>query len=147
MKPPLYNNIAIASISMMAVLNKSDNLVLSKIFLILPLVSNNELLSSLSRKNKKYRSIEELYSEKAHCFGNFNSRYYDSLCVTMNSLQMLNDIGYIMINKGIIEKIKVLEFQKNMGSRGQKIYGAAENIKNVLNDFPNKLYLTLRINV
>ena len=53
-----YNNLGIGIISIMSVLNKLEVLAIEKVFLILPIITNSELLSYLGRKDVEMMGIE-----------------------------------------------------------------------------------------
>ncbi len=140
-----YNNISIGVIALGAVLDQSDELSISKLFLIFPLISHQKLLQHLGRNTTKIKSIEKLIVEKTSYFSNFNKRYIDSLVLTVNALQYLNDTGYVNITNGNIILIKSFKYDKKMGNRANKIFNASENIALLLKERSNKLYLNLRV--
>lgn len=96
-----YNNLSIGIVALGAVLTQSKELSLAKIFLIFPLLSHQKLLQHLGRSTTKIRTIEKLIVEKTTFFSNFNKRYVDSLVLTVNALQYLNDAGYVKVVKGM----------------------------------------------
>jgi hypothetical protein len=140
-----YNNLGIGVIALGAALNQSKELSISKVFLIFPLLSHQNLLQHLGRSTTKIRSIEKLIVEKTSCFSNFNKRYSDSLVLTFNSLQYLNDMGYLVIVKNNAVLSKPFEYNRKMGGRANKIFKASENIALLLKEKPEKLYLNLRV--
>ncbi|MEE1165576.1 MAG: three component ABC system middle component [Treponema sp.] len=140
-----YNNLGIGIISIMSVLNKLEVLAIEKVFLILPIITNSELLSYLGRKDVEMMGIEQLIPHKIKCFVNFNKRFYDNLSLCINSLQYLFDMKYISINGSLIMKNKDLPFDKKMGKRAERIYNASERISKLLKENSNKLYLNLKV--
>lgn len=129
----------------MSVLNKLEVLAIEKVFLILPIITNSELLSYLGRKDVEMMGIEQLIPHKIKCFVNFNKRFYDNLSLCINSLQYLFDMKYISINGSLIMKNKDLPFDKKMGKRAERIYNASERISKLLKENSNKLYLNLKV--
>ena len=123
-----YNNFGIGVVSIGAVLSRSNALSISKIFLIFPLLSHQKLLQYLARQTTSVKSIEKLISDQVSYFSNFNKRYMDSLVVTMNSIQYLNDTGYIDISDGIVKLLKPFEYDSKMGKRANSIFKASDNI-------------------
>lgn len=140
-----YNNISIGIVALGSVLNQRKELPISKLFLIFPLISHQKLLQHLGRKTTKIKSIEKLIAEKTSFFSNFNKRYNDSLALTFNALQYLNDTGYVDVVDGTVILAKPFEYHKNMGSRSNKIFNASENISLLLKERVDKLYLNLRV--
>ncbi|MBD3342821.1 MAG: hypothetical protein GF353_27230 [Candidatus Lokiarchaeota archaeon] len=140
-----YNNIGIGVISIGSVLNHYEKLSIAKACLILPFISHQEMLRYLSRKTTKIKSIEKLIADKTSYFSNFNKRYYDALCLTFNSLQYLNDTGYIKFLDGNIFLRKPFEQNNKLGNRANKIFSASKNVAFLLNENTYNLYLNLRV--
>lgn len=140
-----YNNFGMGIVALGAVLNQGKELSVSKLFLIFPLLSHQNLLQHLGRSTTKIRSIEKLIVEKTICFSNFNKRYMDSLVLTVNALQYLNDSGYVNVVKGNATLSKPFEYDKKMGARANKIFNASGNVALLLKEMPDKLYLNLRV--
>lgn len=140
-----YNNIGMSTLAIASVMNYSKELPVSKVILILPIVTHRELLSYLCRKTTNIRSIEKLIIDKTVCFANFNRRYYDNMCLSINSIQLLNDIETISISNSMIKLRTPIEYDRSMGERLNKIYNSAENIAHILKDNIENLYLSLRI--
>ena len=140
-----YNNFGMGVIALGAVLNQNEQLRLSKLFLIFPLLSHKKLLQHLGRPTTKIKSIEKLIVEKTNCFSNFNRRYRDSLVLTVNALQYLNDTGYVDVVNGSVTLAKPFEYNNKMGSRANKILKASENVALLLKERSDKLYLNLRV--
>lgn len=143
----LYNNVGIGVVSIASVLESLPILSVSKAALIIPMITHSELLGYLSRQGTNVSSLERLITDKTSCFANFDKRYYDSLCLTINSIQFMNDMGYINFSNGKIELINSVSYSKKMGKRAEKIYKASGNISKLLCDSPEKLYLNLRISL
>jgi len=140
-----YNNFGVGVVAIGTVLNRSNTLPISKIFLIFPLISHQKLLQHLARKTTSIKSIEKIITDQVSYFSNFNKRYMDSLVVTMNSVQYLNDAGYIDISDGVVKLLKPFEYDSKMGRRANSIFKASENISQLLAETENKLYLNLRV--
>ena len=144
MKPSHYNNIGIGVLALVAVLNHSRELSVSKLCLVFPLLSHQELLRHLSRKTTQIKSIEKLIVEKTTCFANFNKRYYDSLCLTLNAIQYLNDAGYVIVERNHVTLLNPLLYDRRMGKRAEKVFRASENVALLLQERSDKLYLNFR---
>lgn len=142
-----YNNIGINSISIISTLKENNKkLELTKVFLIMPLISHNELLNYLSN-NINIHSLDNLIVNKNSCFVNFNKRFYQSIIKTINAIQYLIDVEIIKLEKNKIVLLKEITYDKRMGRRAEKIYKASKNISNILNESNEKLYLNLRVEV
>ena len=126
-------------------MSRSNALSISKVFLVFPLLSHQKLLQYLARQTTSVKSIEKLISDQVSYFSNFNKRYMDSLVMTMNSIQYLNDAGYIDISDGVVKLVKPFEYDSKMGKRANSIFKASDNIAKLLAETESKLYLNLRV--
>lgn len=148
MKVDYYNNIGICVVAIGAVLNHSKEVSLSKLFLIFPVLSHYKLSQHLARKNTKIMSVEKLIAEKISFFSNFNKRYFDSLVLTMNSLQYLTEAGHVEITTdGFVKLITPFEYDSSMGKRAKRMFNASENVSKILKEKTSNLYLNLRVKI
>lgn len=146
MKLDSFNNIGIASIAIYAVLIHTSELTLAKTLLIPPIFSSSPLTQYLARKSSNVKSIEKLITEKTPLFSNFNKRFYDTLPLSINSIQFLIKANLVTLDKGIIRiNSEEIIYTKEMGKRAEKIFKASENLSALLETTPEKLYLNLRI--
>ena len=83
--------------------------------------------------------------DKTVCFSNFNKRYYDSLILTVEAIEYLKDLDYIQIKNGSVMLLKDFNYDKNMGTRAEKIHKISTTIAKILKDRADNLYLNLRI--
>lgn len=141
----LYNNLGVCSLSIAFVLQHLKSLTLSKALLIIPFITNAELLKYLARKNTNIQSIEQLIVKKPKCFSNFNARYYDGLLVSINSIQLLAEIGLLELVNGEIFITEKFNYDKLMGKRAKKIFDASSRIADLVNSDAVNLYTNLRI--
>lgn len=141
----LYNNVAIASIAMNAVLQVSKSLTITKSLLILPFITHKRLLSHLAHSGVKMASIEQVIAGKTSFFLNFNKRFYDSLSLSINAIQLSSDLEFLKVSGGKVHLLNQLEYSEDMGSRAKRIYKASNNIGILLEDDVENLYLNLRI--
>lgn len=145
MKVNNYNNIGIGITALGLILNERKELPLTKLCLIYPIISHQELLRYLGRKTTIIKGIESLIIDKVNYFTNFNKRYYDTLCTTFNVLQYLEEMEYIEIKDKKVVLKRILVFDKKMGKRAALILKASKNISQLLNENVSKLYLNLRV--
>lgn len=141
----LYNNLGICSLAILFVMQHLKKLSLSKTLLIMPFVTNTELLNYLARKANNAQSIEQLIVKKTKCFSNFNSRYYDGIIVSINAIQLLVEIGMLELVNGELFVVEIFDFEKSMGERAKKIFDASSRIADLVNSDPVNLYTNLRI--
>jgi hypothetical protein len=141
----MYNNFGICSTAIGFCLAESKKMKVSSALLIMPIISNQELLSYISNAKTNFESIEQLIIRKPICFANFNARFYDSLSVTINAIQFLNETNYIKLENGYLLCMKKMEFHKSMGKRANKIYRARVNINKLIHADLSSIYRNLRI--
>jgi hypothetical protein len=147
MSHSLFNNIGIPSIAISAILPFLPGTAMSlpKALLIMPLVTNSELLNYVARKGIFTKGLEKLIIENPTCFLNFNNRFYDSLTTSINGLQFLLNIDAVSFRDGSIFAERRIEYEDGMGDRAKKIFSAAQNLASVLHDSDENLYLNLRV--
>lgn len=146
-KVDYYNNLGIGIVSIGFVLNYKHELSIAKSFLILPFIVHSNLLGYLANKKTNVQSIERLLADRVASFSNFNRRYYDTLPLSINSIQYLNETGYINLSQGNIKLKREMHYSTSMGVRAEKINRAAEKISTLLDDSLENLYLNLRIEI
>lgn len=120
---------------------------LDKVFLIIPFFTHQKLLNYLANENSNILSIEQLISHKVDCFSNYDKRYEDNIVLTINSIQYLTDMEYIVLKNGELILKKELPFHSKMGKRANKIYKAASNVAKLLEDNSYNLYLSLKVKI
>lgn len=147
MSHSLFNNIGIPSIAISAILPFFPNgdFSISKAMLVMPLVTNSDLLNYVARKGVFTKGLEKLIIENPTCFSNFNSRFYDSLTTSINGLQFLVNIDAVGLRGSSIFAKRNLDYEDGMGERAKKIYSAAQNLATILLDSDENLYLNLRV--
>lgn len=144
----LFNNFGILSVSIVFTAREFDGpLPITKALLVAPFVSHRRLLDHLSRKNVTDPNIEKLLVERTDCFANFNARFYDNLCESLNAIQFLVDLEIAAIEGRSLRLIKDLPTDSGLGKRAQKIEKAAPNIAALLNSKSSDLYSSLRIQI
>lgn len=138
-------NIGICSLGIIFTLQHIKELSIIKSLLIMPLIVSDGTLNYLSNSRTNILSLEELLVKKTSFFSNFNQRYLDSLPVSFNTIQFLNEIEIIQINGNSITLKHIYKYEKSMGKRGENIYKASPNIASILKQDANILYLNLRV--
>ena len=149
MTAALYNNIGIPALAIVFSLPhaKNQSIPLSKAILLMPFVTNRELLSYLAHGAVKVKSLEKLIIERPEYFSNFNDCFYDTLITSVNAIQLLANIDITGCAGQNIYLKKSIRYHRAMGQRAKKICSAAPNLAMLLEDTPEKLYLNLRIKV
>ena len=145
MRNEVYNNVGVCALAIMFILKHAPKLSISKVLLIMPFITHRQLLAYLSNGNSKIIGLEKLIIDKVPYFSNFNRRYYDSLCLTINSIQFLVEIGVVRLEKNMIVFDSDINYEPEMGKRMKKIEKASSNIALLLSENEIKSYLNLRI--
>ena len=143
-----YNNELLTGIAILSVLYQVSELEISKALLVQPILSYSGVLNIVKRKNTKIRSIEELIAKKSLQFTNFNQRYFESIGLSMNSILLMKQFGFLDIqdDKLIYGKMKFDLDNETLGDRAIDIIKGASNISNAIDKGEaSNLYLSLRI--
>lgn len=139
-----FHNLAICSTSLLIVLNKVTDLELSKALLIYPLIMHTDTLNFLSKKNTKPRKINSLLFNNPSLFINFNDRFYDTITLTLNSIQYLLVTEQITLNKKLAIN-RSITIEKDLGKKAVLIEKASDKIVYLLDQPIEEIYLNLRI--
>lgn len=145
----LYNNIGVQALAILLVVQHTQILPISKALLVSPIITHNEMLKYLSNGNVKVQGAEKLIIEKTRFFANFNNRFYDQLCSSINAIQLLHEVDTVTLNKNALMNKGVSEplFKtgKEAGNRVLKIQKAVPNIAKILESSTENLYLNFRV--
>lgn len=142
----LFNNFVVNAIAIALVTQQSGgSLSVVKILLVAPCISHKAMLDYLSRKNVERPNIEKLLVERPEYIANFNSRFYDGLATSMNSIQFLAEMEMAEVIGTTLHVKQVISYNKEMGERLQKIEKATPNIATLLANSAADLYSSLRI--
>lgn len=143
-----YNNELITGMAILSVLHENKILELSKALLIHPILSYKGIAEFVGSKKTKVRSIEELIVKKSIAFTNFNSRYYESLELSINSILLFKQMGLLSIQNN---KLMYIEndfdlYNKNLGKHALEVINASFAIADIIKkEDASDLYLSLRI--
>ncbi|MHC1748787.1 MAG: three component ABC system middle component [Cellulosilyticaceae bacterium] len=141
----VYNNEAICAIAIYSILKECEYLEYSRVVLIPPIVFNNRLMSVFSGKSI-VRGVEELLIKKGELLTNFNSQYVSFLPLTCNTLILLHELGFLLIEEKGVRLTKKEFKMKGLGKRADKIVKCAPKIAPLLiRESVEKIYLQLRV--
>ncbi|QEQ97418.1 three component ABC system middle component [Neptunomonas concharum] len=147
MRTETLNNLAFSSLAISIVVEKSQELELTKALLIMPFIAHKELLSYLANGRTQIISLDKLIIDKLHCFSNFNKRYYDNMSTSLNAIQFLSEMDMISIDNSRMISIKEVEHSNSVGDRLKRVSKASNNISKILSEDASSLYLNLRIEI
>lgn len=139
-----YNNIGIGSVALATVMNEIKSLSISKALLVLPLIIHQPTLQLLANKRTSIKGSAALASNYPRLLTNFNQRYYSTLPLTLNSIQLLISLNYVEFNNNL-ELKNLIYVDKEFGDRSIKISKAAPKIAELLQESEEELYLNFRV--
>lgn len=142
----LFNNMGICSLGIAFTAQSFEGpLPLSKALLVTPFIAHRVLLNHLSRRNTVVTNIETLLVRKTACFANFNARFYDGLCESVNAIQFLVDVEVAELREEGLQITTPIVYDKGMGKRAAKVEKAAPNLAALFEASNGHLYSNLRI--
>lgn len=142
------DNELITGISVLAVLRYTKKLELSKCMLIEPLLSYSQVVKLLKRSNSSIKSIEDLILKESIIFSNFNTRYYEKLLLSINSLRLFEEMALLRIESdGVVYTGDAFDFsEKSLGQRAIDRISASKKLAEILTKGEaSDFYLSLRI--
>lgn len=139
-----YNNVGLCATALSSVLEHTGKLPLSKAMLVMPLVMHDATVAFLGNGNIRRREAAALASVRPELIANFNSRFEDSLVLSLNAIQLLVHLGYAKLSVDLIPA-KPMKIDELFGKRVQRILKATPNIAALLAGSVDELYLNFRI--
>lgn len=145
----LYNNEGIALIAILGVLSKMERLEYPKIFLVLPLLLNDNIVSFVKNKKSTVIGIQDLVSRRIRSFSNFNKSYENFFTLTFNAICIAEELNLIRIEENEIVYVNdAFDIEStNFGDRASNIVMASTKIVDVLKIDAVQLYSTLKIRI
>lgn len=141
-----YNNEAIASCILLAILNKVDKLDIARSCLILPFLLDDRTVNYLAKNQEQNLSIEQLVKDQPRLFVSFNKRYVSLLPITINSLMILSKSNQIIIGSEIAKSETFTFDNANLGDRFSKVENVIPDFIDMLEKHTTpKLYKVLKI--
>lgn len=139
-----YNNVGLCATALASVIEHSGRLPLSKALLVMPLVMHDATISFLSKGNIRKREAAALASTKPEFFVNFNSRFEESLVLSLNAIQLLVHLGYAKLLVDLVPAMG-MQIGDEFGRRALRIVKATPNIAALLDSPVDELYSNFRI--
>lgn len=139
-----YNNVGLCAAALASVIEHTGRLPLAKAMLVMPLVMHEGTLLFLSKANIRKRGAAALSSMRPELFANFNSRFEDSLVLSLNAIQLLAHLGYARLAQDLVPGVS-MRIGDEFGKRAQRIVRATPNIAALLDGPVEELYLNFRV--
>ncbi|MFV8530392.1 three component ABC system middle component [Ralstonia pseudosolanacearum] len=125
-------------------LARARRLSVAKALLVMPLVMHDETVRYMGNGRVAFREVAGLVSHRPDLFANFNSRFEESIAVSVNAIQWIVAAGYAGFD-GTLVLLKPLKIDANFGKRVQRIEKASGHIAAVLAAPVDELYLNFRV--
>lgn len=116
----IYNNEAIASCIILAVLQNIKQIDIARICLVLPFLLDDRTVSALNKEFNTEITLKEFVSQHSRMFCTFNKRYMELLPVLINSIAILEKTKAISVAKTISINTSINDFG-DIGDRFSKI--------------------------
>jgi hypothetical protein len=139
------NNIGIVGLAITLTLEEAEQLPISKAMLIAPLVMHEKTVAHLGNQLVSARGPAALVSKRPELFLNFKQRYENSLPLSINAIQFLQEMGWVALEDGILRLRRQIPTDSVLGKRGERIAKSITNVAALLNFPAEDLYLNLRI--
>ncbi|MCK4139811.1 hypothetical protein JNO62_16580 [Ralstonia pseudosolanacearum] len=128
----------------MAVLAHARRLPVAKALLIMPLVMHDATVRYMGNAGVAIREVASLVAHRPDLFANFNSRFEESVAVSVNAIQWIVAAGYASFD-GTLVLLQPLKIDADFGKRVQRIEKASKHIAAVLAAPVDELYLNFRV--
>jgi len=139
-----YNNVGICATALLAVLAHKQQLSVARALLVMPLVMHDATMRYMGSGNVAFREVAGLVAHRPDLFANFNSRFEESIAVSVNAIQWIVSAGYAKFD-GSLVLLQSLEIDNGFGKRVQRIDKASKHIAAVLSAPVDELYLNFRV--
>lgn len=139
-----YNNAGICVTAMLAVLARAERLSVAKALLVMPLVMHDATVRYLGNGSVAFREVASLVAHRPDLFSNFNSRFEESVAISVNAIQWIVAAGYASFD-GTLVLLQPLKIDASFGKRVQRIAKASGHIAAVLAAPVDELYLNFRV--
>ena len=145
----IYNNEALASVALGYFLKRYGTISIAKLMLVLPFVLHNPTVRNLRSKSNK-RSLEEFIIKHPECLINFNTRYFDFLPVSINTITILSEMGVLIIKSDKICYNQYSSFapenSNKIGDRAKNMFPAIDVLVDLMHGQDvNSFYLKLKV--
>lgn len=129
---------------MLAVLAHAGRLPVAKALLIMPLVMHDATVRYMGSASVAFREVASLVAHRPDLFANFNSRFEESVAVSVNAIQWIVAAGYASFD-GTLVLLQPLKIDADFGRRAQRIEKASGHIAAMLAAPVDELYLNFRV--
>lgn len=139
-----YNNVGLCATALLAVMAHAPRLSLPKAMLVMPLVMHDATVRHLGNGAVAWRGAATLAASRPDLFINFDSRFAESLVMSVNAIQLVIEAQYVRFD-GDLVLVNPVAIDPSFGKRAQRIAKASGHIAALLGSPTDELYLNFRV--
>ena len=101
--PYIQKNVAFVVCALHTAMVAEDNIELSRLALILPLLMDDQIVEKVNAQSKQY-SFESLVTTNSIPLANYNERYLSTLALLYQAVALLLDVGGVSMRNGVLTR-------------------------------------------
>ena len=101
--PYIQKNVAFVVGALQTAMMEEDNIELSRLSLIMPLLMDDQIVAKVNDTSKLY-SLETLASTNSLLLANYNERYLSTLALLYQAVALLLDMNVISMKNGVLTR-------------------------------------------
>ena len=101
--PYIQKNVAFVVGALQTAMMEEDNIELSRLSLIMPLLMDDQIVAKVNDTSKRY-SLETLASTNSLLLANYNERYLSTLALLYQAVALLLDMNVISMKNGVLTR-------------------------------------------
>lgn len=101
--PYIQKNVAFVVGALQTAMMEEDNIELSRLSLIMPLLMDDQIVAKVNDTSKRY-SLETLVSTNSLLLANYNERYLSTLALLYQAVALLLDMNVISMKNGVLTR-------------------------------------------
>ncbi|CNG68743.1 DUF6521 family protein [Yersinia ruckeri] len=139
----IYNNELLGVFSIQEVLSITQEMALSKVMIVLPMIFHKKSLDYFAHKRTNITSLQDILLTKPELLVAANKRYYNFLPSSINCVSLCIENGIAELIEGnLIFRKKLIsdDAVTVIGKRAVKIQAASLNIAHLMLDEPHNIY-------
>lgn len=101
--PYIQKNVAFVVGALQTAMMEEDNIELSRLTLIMPLLMDDQIVAKVNDTSKRY-TLETLASTNSLLLANYNERYLSTLALLYQAVALLLDMNVISMMNGVLTR-------------------------------------------
>jgi len=143
-----YNNEAIATVALGYFMSVKSEVELAKILFVLPFILHEPCLRKLKNSSNK-RSLEEFIIKNPETMMGFNTRYFNYLPLSINSITILSETKIIEVVNDVLSFNGSSTFNplnNPIGKRAKELFKGIDQLQDIMSSETSaSFYLKLKI--